>query len=128
MEVEAQAFDDAIVRLDKAPDADQARNLLGSMTASYQWDLENKNVPTLYGHIDVMTNDRIYVIKSIDEWCAGIGLLEVFRQSFPNKTKCLHLYNIGIQPNTLNKIITIHVANMQNRIMSILVYLWTMTS
>lgn len=67
----------------------------------------NKNVPTLYGHIDVMTSDRIYVIKSIEEWCAGIGLLEIFHQSFPNKTKCLHLYNIGNQPNTLNKIITI---------------------
>lgn len=67
----------------------------------------NKNVPTLYGTIDVMTNNSLYVIKSIEEWCAGIGLLEIFRQSFPNKTKCLHLYNIGNQPDLLNKIITI---------------------
>jgi len=67
----------------------------------------NKNVPTLFGNVDVMTSDRIYVIKPIEQWCSGIGLLEVFRQSFPNKTKCLHLYNIGIQPDTLNKIITI---------------------
>jgi hypothetical protein len=67
----------------------------------------NKNVPTLYGQVDIMTNERIYVIKTIDQWCAGIGLLEVFRQSFPNKTKCLHLYNINNQPDILNKIITI---------------------
>tara|TARA_X000001036_G_C20098825_1_gene570319 strand:- start:117 stop:443 length:327 start_codon:yes stop_codon:yes gene_type:complete len=82
----------------------QLNNIRDTIASTVQG---NKNVPTLYGHIDVMTNDRIYVIKSIDEWCAGIGLLEVFRQSFPNKIKCLHLYNIGIQPNTLNKIITI---------------------
>jgi len=80
---------------------DTIRNKIAATTQG------NKNVPTLYGKIDVLTNDRIYVIKSIDQWCSGIGLLEIFRQSFPNKTKCLHLYNIGIQPDTLNKIITI---------------------
>lgn len=67
----------------------------------------NKSVPTLYGKIDVLTNDKIYVIKSIDQWCSGIGLLEILRQSFPNKTKCLHLYNIARQPDILNKIISI---------------------
>ena len=83
------------------PQLDRIRNKIAATTQG------NKNVPTLYGNVDVLTNDRIYVIKSIDQWCSGIGLLEVFRQSFPNKTKCLHLYNIGIQPDLLNKIITI---------------------
>ena len=83
------------------PQLDRIRNKIATTTQG------NKNVPTLYGNIDVLTNDSIYVIKTIDQWCSGIGLLEVFRQSFPNKTKCLHLYNIGIQPDTLNKIITI---------------------
>ena len=67
----------------------------------------NKNVPTLYGHIDVMTSSHIYVIKTMDQWCSGIGILEIFHQSFPNKTKCLHLYNMANTPNLLNKMITI---------------------
>jgi hypothetical protein len=37
-------FSDSLTRLDNAPDEDQAKNLLGSLTANYQWDLENKVV------------------------------------------------------------------------------------
>ena len=66
-----------------------------------------RNVPTLYSNIDVLSPTHIIVIRDMNLWASGIGMLSAFATQFPNRTKHLHLYNTGIDINLLNKIITL---------------------
>ena len=65
------------------------------------------NVPTLYSHLDVLTNTDIIVIRDMNNWAEGLGMLDAFSTQFPNKTKHLHLYNTHLNNDLLNKIITL---------------------
>ena len=66
-----------------------------------------RNVPTLYSNIDVLSPTHIIVIRDINQWASGIGMLAAFATQFPDRTKHLHLYNTGINDTLLNKIITL---------------------
>ena len=65
------------------------------------------NVPTLYSSIDILSNDLIIVIKSLNNWAEGIGLLYSHSIQFPNKLKHLHIYNVNVNLTKLNKIISL---------------------
>lgn len=65
------------------------------------------DVPTLYSNIDVLTNNNIIVIRNMDNWAEGIGMLQAFSTQFPTKIKHLHLYETHLNNNMLNKIITL---------------------
>ena len=51
------------------------------------------NVPTLYSNIDVLSNNRIIIIKDLQEWEKGVGLLYIVSSMFP-RNKHLHLFNV----------------------------------
>mgnify|MGYP004143429315 CR=1 FL=1 len=58
-------------------------------------------------HLDVLTNTDIIVIRDMNCWAEGLGMLDAFSTQFPNKTKHLHLYNTHLNNDLLNKIITL---------------------
>ena len=65
------------------------------------------NVPTIYSNIDVLTNEKIIIVKELNNWMDGIGILTLQTSFFPNKQKHLHIYNINDNNNDeLNKIIS----------------------
>ena len=66
-----------------------------------------RNVPTMYSNIDVLSNNSIIVIRDMNNWASGIGMLQAFSTQFNNKTKHLHLYNTDVNNDLLNKIITL---------------------
>lgn len=65
------------------------------------------DVPTLYSNIDVLSTDRIIVIKNLNNWAEGIGLLYSHATQFPNKTKHLHIYSTNVNNDRLNKIMSL---------------------
>ena len=65
------------------------------------------DVPTLYSTIDILSNDRIIVIKSLNNWAEGVGLLYSHATQFPNKTKHLHIHNTNVNNDRLNKIMAL---------------------
>ena len=65
------------------------------------------DVPTLYSTIDILSNDRIIVVKSLNNWAEGVGLLYSHATQFPNKTKHLHIHNTNVNNDRLNKIMAL---------------------
>ena len=65
------------------------------------------DVPTLYSTIDVLSSDRIIVVKNLTNWSDGIGLLYSHSTQFPNKTKHLHLHSTNANNELLNKIMSL---------------------
>ena len=64
------------------------------------------NVPTIYSNIDVLTNEKIILVKEVHNWMDGIAKLTLQSSFFPNKQKHLHIYNINNNNDELNKIIS----------------------
>ena len=65
------------------------------------------DVPTLYSSIDILSTDRIIVVKSLNNWAEGVGLLYSHATQFPNKTKHLHIHNTHVNNDRLNKIMAL---------------------
>jgi len=84
--------------------ANQLDNIRNRLSNTYNGI---RNVPTLYSNIDVLSHNSIIVIRDMNSWAEGIGMLEAFSTQFNDKTKHLHLYNIGLSNDLLNKIITL---------------------
>ncbi|AAV50308.1 putative Kila-N domain-containing protein [Acanthamoeba castellanii mimivirus] len=59
-------------------------------------------VETKTGRIDLMTNDKIIEIKNYYKWKNAIGQLFAYSIYYPDKKKCLYLFNVGT--NDLNEI------------------------
>ena len=66
-----------------------------------------KDVETIHTTIDVLTDDRIIVVQSVDNWIKGIGLLNVISLQFKNKIKHLHLYDLDNNNKLLNQIMNV---------------------
>ena len=65
------------------------------------------NVPTVYCNIDILCNNRIIIVKELNEWEKGLGILYIIESIF-TRNKHLHLYNVqSANQELLNKIITV---------------------
>jgi hypothetical protein len=51
-----------------------------------------REVPTLAGNIDILTERELIEVKSVKSWKCAVGQVLVYAQSYPNHQKRIHLF------------------------------------
>jgi hypothetical protein len=51
-----------------------------------------REVPTLAGNIDLLTNRELIEVKSVKSWKCAVGQVIIYGQSYPNHQKRIHLF------------------------------------
>lgn len=54
-------------------------------------------VSTEMGNIDLLTDDTLFEIKTYDNWVHAIGQLFAYSMEYPDRRKCLYLFDVGDQ-------------------------------
>ncbi|ANB50970.1 putative KilA-N domain-containing protein [Powai lake megavirus] len=57
-------------------------------------------VPTKYGYIDLVTNDKIIEIKTYDNWKYALGQILSYGDLYEDKKKYIYLFDIPLNTNT----------------------------
>ena len=52
-----------------------------------------KEVETIYGCADIVTDTKIIEIKRADQWKHALGQVLIYGRAFPSKEKWLYLFN-----------------------------------
>jgi hypothetical protein len=82
----------------------QHSNLVNKLSNTYKGV---KNVNVIFTKIDILTDTKIIIIRQINKWAEGIGLLTTIATQFNGKEKHLHIYSTGNNQELINKLITL---------------------
>ena len=56
-------------------------------------------VPTEFGEIDLLTNDKIIDIKEFKDYKKALGHILVYSEKYPTHQKCVYLFNVKLGTN-----------------------------
>jgi len=62
-----------------------------------------REVPTLTGKIDILTDNELIEVKSVNSWKCAVGQVLIYGQFYPNYQKRIHLFGEA-SPNFLSMI------------------------
>lgn len=54
-----------------------------------------REVPTLAGNIDLLTEIELIEVKSVKSWKCAVGQVLIYGQSYPNHRKRIHLFGVA---------------------------------
>ncbi len=54
--------------------------------------LVQREVPTLAGNVDILTDRELIEVKSVRSWKCAVGQVLIYGQSYPNHQKRIHLF------------------------------------
>ena len=80
----------------------QHSNLVNKLSNTYKGV---KNVNVIFTKIDILSDTQVIIIRPLNKWAEGIGLLSAISTQFTGKEKHLHIYSTGNTPELLNKLI-----------------------
>ena len=85
---------------------DELANLEASQNSCKEFTIKNilkkkykgkTEVPTEMGYIDLLTNNLLIEIKCYDNWKCALGQLIAYSIEYPNKKKCMYLFNVSVK-------------------------------
>jgi KilA-N domain len=72
-------------------------------------------VPTIFGNIDLVTNDKLIEIKTYDNWKFALGQVLAYGDLYNNKKKCIYLFDVpdDAKINVIKKLFAKHNVSLE---------------